>query len=84
MQDKQAMESILLTTKGACDLYMHGTIEASDAKVHQAFDKALNDTLTMSDEIYKKMTAKGWYPTEQVEQQKIEKVKQKFSSTSMQ
>ena len=28
-----------------------------------------------------KMAAKGWYPTEQVEQQKIDKVKQKFSSS---
>lgn len=84
MEDKQAMESILLTTKGVCDLYMHGTIEASDARVHQTFDKALNETLAMSDEIYHKMTAKGWYPTEQVEQQKIDKVKQKFSGASLQ
>lgn len=80
MEDKQAMENILLTTKGVCDLYMHGTIEASDARVHQAFDRALNESLSMQDDIYRKMTEKGWYPTEQVEQQKIEKVKQKFSS----
>ena len=80
MQDKETMESILLTTKGVCDLYMHGTIEASDKQVHQAFDRALSDSLAMQDNIYQKMTAKGWYPTEQVEQQKIEKVKQKFSS----
>lgn len=84
MEDKQAMESILLTTKGVCDLYMHGAIEASDARVHQAFDKALNESLSMSKDIYKEMTAKGWYPTEQVEQQKIDKVKQKFSGSSMQ
>ncbi len=80
MQDKETMESILLTTKGVCDLYMHGTIEASDKQVHQAFDRALSESLAMQDNIYQKMTAKGWYPTEQVEQQKIEKVKQKFSS----
>ena len=81
MEDKQAMENILLTTKGVCDLYMHGTIEASDERVHQAFDRALNESLTMQDDIYKKMTQKGWYPTEQVEQQKIDKVKQKFSGS---
>ena len=56
MEDKQAMENILLTTKGVCDLYMHGTIEASDERVHQAFDRALNESLTMQDDIYKKMT----------------------------
>ena len=81
MEDKQAMENILLTAKGVCDLYMHGTLEASDSRVHQAFDKALNESLCMQYEIYQKMTAKGWYPTEQVEQQKIDKVKQKFSSS---
>lgn len=81
MEDKQAMENILLTTKGVCDLYMHGTIEASDERVHQAFNRALNESLTMQDDIYKKMTQKGWYPTEQVEQQKIDKVKQKFSGS---
>lgn len=82
MDDKQAMENILLTTKGACDLYMHGTIESSDdAKVHQAFDKALEETLVMQDQVYKAMTAKGWYTTQQAEEQKKEQVKQKFSSS---
>ena len=29
MDDKCIMENLLLTTKGVCDLYMHGTIELS-------------------------------------------------------
>ena len=79
MDDKQIMENILLTTKGAIDLYMHGTIESSTSNVHQAFSTALNNTLSMQDEIYKKMAAKGWYPTEQAEQNKVNSVKQKFT-----
>ena len=79
MDDRQIMENILLTTKGACDLYMHGTIESPTANVHQAFSTALNDSLCMQDEIYKQMSAKGWYPTEQAPQQKITQVRQKFS-----
>ena len=67
------MENMLLTTKGVCDLYMHGTIES---------DKALKDSLTMQDDIYKKMAAKGWYPSEQAEPQKIQKVKQKYSANA--
>ena len=31
-------------------------------------------------EIYTKMSAKGWYPMEQVEQQKINQAKQKYSA----
>ena len=45
MDDKCIMENLLLTTKGVCDLYLHGTIESSTANVHQTFDCALNDSL---------------------------------------
>ena len=79
MDDRQIMEDILLTTKGACDLYMHGVIESPTPNVRQAFSTALNDTLTMQDSIYKQMAGKGWYPTEQAPQQKLQRVKQKFS-----
>ena len=65
MDDKNLMENILLLEKGVCDLYMHGTIEASTDNVHQAFSSALNEALCMQDTIYDEMAAKGWYPTEQ-------------------
>ena len=80
MDDKCLMENILLTTKGVCDLYLHGAIESNTANVHSAFDTALKDSLTMQDDIYKKMAAKGWYPTDQAEQQKLQQVKQKFAN----
>ena len=79
MNDKNLMENILLLEKGVCDLYMHGTIESSTDNVHNAFNSALNNALCMQDDIYDKMAAKGWYPTEQVEQNKVNCVKQKFS-----
>lgn len=79
MNDKNLMENILLLEKGVCDLYMHGTIESSTDNVHNAFNSALNNALCMQDDIYDKMAAKGWYPVEQVEQNKINGVKQKFS-----
>ena len=79
MSDKNLMEDILLLEKGGCDLFMHGAIESSTANVHQAFNTALNDSLCMQDDIYKKMSGKGWYQTEQVEQNKINTVRTKFS-----
>lgn len=78
MDDKNLMEGILPLEKGVCDLYMHGTIESSTDNVHQAFNTALNDSLCMQDTLYDKMAAKGWYPAEQAEQNKINAVKQKF------
>lgn len=79
MEDRVIMENILTATKSACDLMMHGTIESSTANVHSEFKNALNDCLCMQNEIYSKMSAKGWYPSQQVEQQKIDAAKQKFS-----
>ena len=45
MNDKDIMEGILLTTKGVCDLYMHGSIESATPNVHQTFNAALNDAV---------------------------------------
>lgn len=80
MDDKNVMENILLLEKGACDLFMHGSIESSTQNVHQTFTTALNDALNMQDTISCKMTSKGWYPTEQAEQNKVDCVKQKYSA----
>ena len=80
MDDKTIMDNILSVTKGACDLMMHGAIESSTPDVHMAFTQCFNDTLGTQNEIYSKMSQKGWYPTQQAEQQKIDAAKQKFSN----
>lgn len=80
MDDKNLMENLILLEKGVCDLFMHGTIESSTANVHQAFSTALNDALCMQDNIYDKMSEKGWYPTEQADQNKVTSLRQKFSA----
>jgi len=79
MTDKEIMENILLTTKGVCDLYLHGAIESATPEVHQVFSGALNEALGMQDCVYKQMQSRGWYTVEQSEPQKIQQVKQKFS-----
>ncbi len=80
MDDKNLMENILLLEKGVCDLLLHGTIESPTENVHNAFSCALNESLCLQDKVYDKMAEKGWYPTQPVEQQKINMVKQKFST----
>ena len=79
MNDQAIMENLLLTTKGVCDLYMHGTVESATQNVHQAFDTALADSLNMQEDIYKQMTAKGWYQTQEADMQQIAQVHQKFA-----
>lgn len=79
MEDRVIMDNILSTTKSMCDLMMHGAIESSTSDVHSTFTQGFNDALCMQNEIYSKMAQKGWYPTQQAEQQKIDSAKQKFS-----
>ena len=79
MNDQAIMENLLLTTKGVCDLYMHGTVESATQNVHQAFDTALADSLNMQEDIYKQMSAKGWYQSEEADAQQKAQIKQKFA-----
>lgn len=81
MQDKDLMENELLLIKGACDLYLHGAIESTTAEVHDAFKCALQETLNIQNKIYNLMSEKGWYKTEEAEQQKINSAKQKFQNS---
>lgn len=78
MEDKDLMEQELLTIKGVCDLYLHGTIEANTAEVHMAFKDALNESLDIQNKIYNLMKERNWYQTDTAEQTKIDTVKQKF------
>ena len=79
MEDRDLMESELLTLKGVCDLYMHGTIEATTTEVHNAFKNALNESLNIQNKIYNLMAEKGWYPIQNAGEQQINNVKQKYA-----
>lgn len=80
MGDRELMEKELSIVKGACDLYLHGTVESSTAEVHEAFQCALNESLNIQNKIYNLMTERGWYKTDVAEQPKITAVEQKFAA----
>ncbi len=80
MNDKEIMENLLQTTKGVCDLYMHGAIESSTQNVHNTFDDALNQSLCMQNQLYSQMSQQGWYPMQQAQQQQIQQVHDKFAN----
>lgn len=80
MEDRQLMENELLVIKGVCDLYMHATLESTTAEVHAAFQDALNESLNIQNKLYNLMAEKGWYKTDIVEQQKIDTLKQTYTT----
>ena len=79
MDEKNTMENLLQTAKGACELFLHGSIESATPPVHDAFHAALNDTLCMQENVYKQMESRGWYTAEQEQPQRLQKVRQKFA-----
>lgn len=80
MDDKLIMDTMLTSVKNACDLMLHGSIESSNAPVHNCFKNTLDDCLAMQNSIYNKMSEKGWYPAQTAEQAKIDAARQKFSA----
>ena len=44
----------------------------------KTFAQAFDDTLCLQNQIYTKMSQKGWYPMQQVEEEKVVATKQKF------
>lgn len=79
MDDKTLMENLLYAVKSTCDLYFHGTIESSSSDVHGAFSNALDKTLKMQNDIYSKMSEKGWYQNKCADQPQIQQIANKFS-----
>lgn len=78
MTDRDMMEALLTSTKNACDLYLHGVMEASTPQVRQTLSRALNESLVMQDDIYQLMSSQGWYAPQQAQNQQIDQVRSKF------
>lgn len=80
MKDKLIMENILLLLKGTCEVYVHGTEEASNEKVHNALYNGLDEMLKMQYEVYNKMVEYGWYQVQNIKDQEITKTLTKLQN----
>lgn len=80
MEDRMLMEGLLWDTKVMADLCLHGSIESATEEVHKTFLIGLKEVMTMQNDIYTLMSNEGWYTTDEVEEKKLEKARQKFST----
>ena len=67
MNDQLLMENMLLLLKSNMEVYVHGSLEASNEKVHQALKYGLEENLKLQHLLYNKMTEYGWYTVENVD-----------------
>ena len=78
MDNKTMLEGILWDLKGLSDLFLHGTIESGTQNVHQAFEDALMDGLSLQNELYTLMSNEGMYQVENVSDTKLTKAQNKY------
>lgn len=81
MDDKVIMNTVLTMTKNACDIMMHGAIEANNAKVKKTFQDTLGQFLTMQGDIFTEMESAGLYNIENVPETKLTKARGKYERT---
>ena len=79
MDNKTMLEGILWDLKCLADLFLHGTIESGTKNVHQAFEDALTETLTLQNDLYTLMSNENMYTVENVAETKLTKAQNKYS-----
>lgn len=78
--DKLIMDDYLLILKSTVEVYVHGTLEASNEDVKSLLKENLNDILDCQKNTYNKMTSFGWYPVNNIEVSEIDKTLNKVQS----
>lgn len=79
MDNKTMLEGILWDLKTLGDLFLHGSMESGTKNVHKSFRDALDDVLTLQNDLYTLMSEEGMYTVENVAESKITKVQNKFN-----
>ena len=71
MNDKLILEAVLLLLKSTVEVYVPGTLEASNKNVHDILKTGLDTIMKMQFDTYNKMTEYGWYKISNVEPKNI-------------
>jgi spore coat protein CotF len=83
MNDKILIQDLLVSVKAECGLLLHGTIEASSPDVREVFTNCLNESLRLQNDLYLKMSEKGWYDQEKVSETRLQELEQKYLDNTL-
>ena len=73
MNDQLLMDNYLLILKSTVEVYVHGTLESSNASTRNTLKDNLNEIMSCQARTYEKMTKYGWYPVNNVDTEEITK-----------
>ena len=76
MNNQLIMDNYLLVLKSTVEVYVHGTLEASNEQVKSLLKECLNSILDAQERTYNEMIKYGWYTINNVE---VTTIKETFS-----
>lgn len=82
MNDQLIMDNYLLILKSTVEVYVHGTMEASNNDVRMTLKDNLNEIMTCQARTYDEMTKYGWYPVNNIEASMITQTLNKVQSNN--
>ena len=82
MNDELLMNNYLLVLKSTVEVFVHGTLESSNNDIRMLLKDGLNQILESQANTYDEMVNFGWYNTENVEKNFIDKVLNKINSNN--
>jgi len=80
MNDQLIMDNYLLILKSTVEVYVHGTLEASNREVKSLLKECLNNILSSQEKTYNEMTKYGWYSVNNVEVTTIQETYNKLQN----
>ena len=80
MFDQLIMDNYLLVLKSTVEVYVHGTLEASNTLIKSTLKSCLDEILNAQEKTYNEMTKYGWYTTNNVEVSKISETLNKLQN----
>jgi len=73
MNDELLMNNYLLLLKSTMEVYVHGTLESTNADVRDILKSGLDETVKHQASTYDKMNEFGWYTVNNVDSKTIQK-----------
>ena len=80
MNDQLVMDNYLLVLKSTVEVYVHGTLEASNFEVKSLLKGCLADILKAQERTYNEMTKYGWYTINNVDATNIKETLNKLTT----
>ena len=82
--DQAILDDALISQKFLTDDYNEFACECANVQLRNEFMNILNEEHQIQADVFDEMKKRGWYPTPQAQQQKIQQAKHKFRNANPQ